>query len=59
MIGFGRVLTDEEIWAIIQYEWSFAGMGMEEGWEGAGWALVRTRAAADDERQDGEPIFEL
>jgi hypothetical protein len=27
---------------------------MEKGWEGAGWVLVRTRAAADDERQDGE-----
>ena len=30
MIGFGGVLTDEEIWAIIQYEWSFAGMGHGE-----------------------------
>lgn len=25
MAGFGNVLTDEEIWAIIQYERSFAG----------------------------------
>lgn len=25
MIGFGGVLTDEEIWALIQYEQSFAG----------------------------------
>ena len=31
MIGFGGVLTDEEIWAIIQYEWSFAGMGHGKG----------------------------
>ena len=38
MVGFGGVLTDEEIWSIIQYERSFAGdhgprrgMGSEEG----------------------------
>ena len=38
MVGFGAVLTDEEIWSIIQYERSFAGghgprrgMGSEEG----------------------------
>jgi mono/diheme cytochrome c family protein len=31
MIGFGGVLTDEEIWAIIQYERSFAGMGHGKG----------------------------
>ena len=38
MVGFGAVLTDEEIWSIIQYERSFAGdhgpmrgMGPEEG----------------------------
>jgi hypothetical protein len=26
MIGFGQVLSDEEIWALIQYEQTFAGM---------------------------------
>jgi hypothetical protein len=26
MVGFGGQLTDEEIWSIIQYERSFAGM---------------------------------
>lgn len=26
MVGFGQVLSDEEIWALIQYEHSFAGM---------------------------------
>lgn len=38
MVGFGGVLTDEEIWSIIQYERSFAGahgpmrgMGSDEG----------------------------
>ncbi len=38
MVGFGAVLTDEEIWSIIQYERSFAsdhgprrGMGREGG----------------------------
>ena len=43
MIGFGGVLTDEEIWAIIQYEQSFAGdhgpgrgMGPRHGMGGTG-----------------------
>jgi len=43
MIGFGGVLTDEEIWAIIQYEQSFAGehgpargMGPRRGMGGRG-----------------------
>ena len=43
MIGFGGVLTDEEIWAIIQYEQSFAGehgpgrgMGPRRGMGGTG-----------------------
>lgn len=43
MIGFGGVLMDEEIWAIIQYEQSFAGehgrgrgMGPRHGMGGTG-----------------------
>jgi mono/diheme cytochrome c family protein len=43
MIGFGGVLTDEEIWAIIQYEQRFAGehgpgrgMGPRRGMGGMG-----------------------
>lgn len=39
MIGFGQVLSDEEIWALIQYEQTFAGMhgpGMRGRGEGMG-----------------------
>lgn len=39
MVGFGGQLTDEEIWSIIQYERSFAGMhgpGMMRRGEGMG-----------------------
>ena len=59
MIGFGGVLTDEEIWQSFSTSGVLLAWGMEEGWEGAGWALVRTRTAADDERRNGEPIFEF
>jgi hypothetical protein len=38
MVGFGSVLTDDEIWSLIQYERSFAGdhgprrgMGADQG----------------------------
>ena len=31
MIGFGDQFTDEEIWSLIQYERSFAGMGHGRG----------------------------
>jgi hypothetical protein len=54
MIGFGGVLTDEEIWALIQYEQRFAGehgprpgMGPRRGRGGDGtgrrWMLCRSR----------------
>ncbi len=39
MIGFGQVLSEEEIWALIQYEQTFAGMhgpGMRGRGEGMG-----------------------
>lgn len=39
MIGFGDQLTEEEIWAVIQYEWTFArehGPGMMEHGMGMG-----------------------
>ena len=52
MIGFGGVLTDEEIWAIIQYEQSFAGdhgpgRGMGPAMDG------RTGTGALDVRRSG------
>jgi hypothetical protein len=59
MIGFGGVLTDEESGRSFSTSGVLLAWGMEEGWEGAGWVLVRTRAAADDERRNGEPIFEF
>ena len=59
MIGFGGVLTDEEIFVIDPLEWSFAGMGHGRGMGRGGMVSVRTRGAADDERRNGEPIFEF